>query len=29
MRGAKLSDLDPLLKGYESEYHYLVKRFKE
>lgn len=28
-RGAKLSELDPLLKGYESEYHYLFKRLQE
>jgi wobble nucleotide-excising tRNase len=28
-RGAKLSELDPLLKGYESEYHYLFKRLLE
>lgn len=28
-RGAKLSELDPLLKCYESEYHYLFKRLQE
>lgn len=28
-RGAKLSELDPLLKSYESEYHYLFKRLQE
>jgi wobble nucleotide-excising tRNase len=29
VRGARLSALDPLLKGYESEYHYLFKRLLE
>ncbi|QHE89215.1 AAA family ATPase [Hydrogenophaga sp. BPS33] len=29
MRGARLSELDPLLRGYESEYHYLFKRLQE
>lgn len=29
MRRAMLSELDPLLKGYESEYHYLFKRLQE
>lgn len=29
IRGAKLSELDPLLKCYESEYHYLFKRLQE
>lgn len=28
-RSAKLLELDPLLKGYESEYHYLFKRLQE
>jgi wobble nucleotide-excising tRNase len=28
-RSAKLFELDPLLKGYESEYHYLFKRLQE
>jgi wobble nucleotide-excising tRNase len=29
MRGVRLSELDPLLKGYDSEYHYLFKRLQE